>query len=248
MRGSVAPKTREDRVLRKLIWLSAFLFVAAISPTVASAAPGYSLFGSASYFTPGNASNRDVDLIADGTANPAVYSGVDFTIPSGLTIANLNTLSTDYNFVASSCGVGSPRFGISLSGNPNATIFVYIGPPPNYTNCATTTWTNTGNLLTPASLVDTSQYTGVGTFYDSWAHAQTLFAGQTVTDIFVVSDYGPAGSQEVQVDNTNVNGTVFNYEPGKFTDCKNGGWQTFAFAPGPFSNHGACVSYFATLK
>jgi len=120
------------RILPNLFVASLLLALAA-GP--ASAAPGYSLFGSASYFSPGESSNRDVDLIADATASTQVYSGVDFTIPSGLTIGSLNTLSTDYNFIVSSCALGSPRFGITLSGNPNATIFVYIGPPPNYTGC-----------------------------------------------------------------------------------------------------------------
>jgi hypothetical protein len=234
--------------LRNIIWLSVLLLVAAISPSRASAATGYSLFGSASYSSPGNNSNRDVDLVADATANPQVYSGVDFTVPAGLTIGGLKTLSTDYNFIVSSCSTGSPRFGITLSGNPNATIFVYIGPPPNYTGCPAG-WTNTGNLLTPTSLVDDTQLGGTGAGpYDSWADAQAQYAGQTVIDIFLVSDDGPSGTQEVQVDNTNVNGTTYTYEPTSLADCKNGAWQTFTFTPGPFTNQGACVSYFATHK
>jgi len=31
------------------------------------------------------------------------------------------------------------------------------------------------------------------------------------------------------------------------TDCKNGGWQNFIPSPGPFSNEGQCVRYFANL-
>lgn len=235
--------------MRKITWVIVLLLVAAISPSRVSAATGYSLFGSASYFSPGNNSNRDVDLLGDATATPQVFSGVDFTIPAGLAIGSLNTLSTDYNFVALSCSTGSPRFGITLSGNPNATIFVYIGPSPNYTGCAPG-WTNTGNLLTPTSTVEDTQLGGG--YYDPWATVQARFSGQTVIDIFLVSDNGPGagglGSQEVQVDNTNVNGTVYTYEPTTLADCKNGAWQTFTFAPGPFANQGACVSYFATHK
>jgi hypothetical protein len=185
-----------------------------------------------------------VDLIADATTGD--YSGIDFTIASSLGIASLNTLSTDYNFTASTCALGSPRFGITLSGSPNATIFVYIGPYPNYTGCAPG-WTNTGNLLTPGSFVDDSQLPG-GTFYYTWSAVQGRYAGQTVLDIFVVSDNGPTGSQEVQVDNTIINTTTYTYEPTSLADCKNGAWQTFTFAPGPFTNQGACVSYFATHK
>jgi hypothetical protein len=60
-------------------------------------------------------------------------------------------------------GGGSPRFGITLAGI-SGTIFVYIGPPPNYTGCAAG-WTNSGELLTAASLVNRSQLPG-GAFYD----------------------------------------------------------------------------------
>src|SRR5579864_2204385 len=103
---------------------------------------------------PGHNSNRAMKLVAD--ANNGIYSGIDFAVPASLTINSLNTPSTDYNFTAASCAAGSPRFGITLAGFPNSTIFVYIGPPPNYTGCPPNTFTAT-------SLVDTSQLPG-GTF------------------------------------------------------------------------------------
>ena len=31
-------------------------------------------------------------------------------------------------------------------------------------------------------------------------------------------------------------------------DCKNGGWLNFAYPPGPFTNQGQCVNYFAKQK
>jgi hypothetical protein len=206
---------------------------------------GYSLFGSASYVMPGNASNRALKLVADATTG--TYSGIDFNVPDNLTINDLNQLSTDYNFTANTCANGSPRFGITLAGH-TGTIFVYIGPPPSYTGCPTNTWVNTGNLLTPASLVDASQLGG--TFYEPWSAVQTQFAGAQITSIFLVSDNGPGagglGSQTVLIDNTNVDGVLYTYEPTSKEDCKNGNWQNFTFAPGPFKNQGQCVSYFAS--
>ena len=231
--------------MKKIYWLSLLLLAIAVIPALA--ATGYSLFGSATYVSPGHNSNRAVQLIADATASPQVFSGVDFTVPSTLTIDTLNTLSTDYNFTAASCSTGSPRFGIVLAGFPNATIFVYIGPPPNYTGCPPNVWANTGNLLTPASLVDTSQLSG-GTFYDTWAAAQARYMAHDVTDIFLVSDNGPSGTQTVLIDNTDVNGTTYDYEFASKDDCKDGGWQNFTFAPGPFKNQGQCVSNFANGK
>jgi hypothetical protein len=78
------------------------------------------------------------------------------------------------------------------------------------------------------------------------------FSGAVVTDIFLVSDNGPGsgglGSQTVLIDNTNVNGTVYDYEFTSKDDCKDGGWKNFTSAPGPFKNQGDCVSYFAHQK
>ena len=159
-------------------------------------------------------------------------------------VDDLNTLSTDYNFTAGSCALGSPRFGIALASRK--TIFAYVGMPPNYTNCAANIWTNTGNLLMPSSLVDSSQ--AGGSFCQPWAAAQAQFAGQQITDIFILSDNGPGpqSSQTVLIDNTNVNGTTYTYEPTSKEACKNSGWQNFTSAPGPFGNQGQCVSYFAS--
>jgi hypothetical protein len=235
--------------VKKIYWLSLLLLAIGVIPALA--ATGFTLFGNATFISPGHNSNRAVQLIADATAHPAVFSGIDFTVPATTTIDTLNTLSTDYNFTAASCSTGSPRFGIVLAGFPNATIFVYIGPPPNYTGCPPNVWANTGNLLTPASLVDTSQLPG-GAFYDPYAAAQARYSGQQVTDIFLVSDNGPGaggvGSQTVLIDNTDVNGTLYDYEFASKDDCKDGGWQNFTFAPGPFKNQGQCVSNFANGK
>jgi hypothetical protein len=212
-------------------------------PALAAVGAGFALFGSASFVSPGNNSNRGVKLVAD--ANAGVFSGVDFAVPANLTINDLNLLSTDYNFNASSCGLGSPRFAIHLAGlSDQQHIFVYIGPPPNYTGCAAG-WTNSSNLLTPASLVDDTQLGG--TFYDPWLTAQTRYSGKIVDDISIVSDNGPGPSfsQTVLIDNTNVNGTVYDYEFTGKDDCKDGGWQNFTFPPGPFKNQGQCVSFFA---
>jgi hypothetical protein len=143
--------------MRKLAWLGVFLIVGGVLPALAAVGTGYTLFGGATYVSPGENSNRAVKLVSDATAG--LYSGIDFAVPANLTINNLNELGTDYNFTAASCALGSPRFGIQLAGY-SGTIFVYIGPSPNYTGCATNVWTDTGNLLSSASLVDTSQLPG----------------------------------------------------------------------------------------
>ena len=230
--------------MRKYGWLAVILTIGTVVPALAAVGVGYTLFGSASYVSPSENSNRAVQLVSD--ASTGVFSGIDYAVSPGLTIDDFNQLRTDSNFTAASCALGSPRFGIQLSGQ-SGTIFVYIGPPPNYTGCPPNVWTPTGNLLSPASLVDTSQLPG-GSFYDTWAAAQARYSGAEVTGIFLVSDNGPTGSQTVLIDNTDVNGTTYDYEFTSKDDCKNDGWQNFTFPPGPFKNQGQCVSYFAKQK
>jgi hypothetical protein len=245
------PATRRGQALKgrrwtkKRGWLSLFLMLGAVPLALAAVGTGYTLFGSATYISPGENSNRAVQLVSD--ANMGLYSGIDFAVTPNLTINALNQLSTDYKFTAASCGLGSPRFGIQLAGY-TGTIFVYIGPPPSYTGCPPNVWTSTGNLLMPTSTVDDSQLGGGGTFYDPWAAAQTRYSGAIVTDIFLVSDNGPTGSQTVLIDNTDVNGTFYDYDFTNGSECKNGGWKNFTFPPGPFKNQGQCVSYFAQQK
>lgn len=220
---------------------------AAIS-AIAAVGSGYTLFGGATYVMPGHNSNRAVNLVSDGTVltTPAApYSGIDFAVPSTLTFGGIQTLSTDYMFTAGSCGSGSPRFQINVDGK-NA--FVYIGLPPSYAGCSPNVWLNTGNLATSGSFVDTSQLPG-GTFYDTFAAADVKYGSMAVTGIQLVADAGYAfltTGQTVQIDNTQINDTIYTYEPNSKDDCKDGGWQNFTSAPGPFKNQGQCVSHFAS--
>ena len=153
--------------------------------------------------------------------------------------------ATDYNFTAASFGGRAPRFQINIDG---VNIFVYIGPLPSYTGCRQNVWLNTGDLLTPASFVDTSQLPG-GTFHDTWGAAQARYGSSLVTGIQLVTDAGwMFGTQTVLVDNVMINTTAYTFEDAVLDSkdqCKNGGWQDFTSAPGPFKNQGDCVSYVA---
>jgi hypothetical protein len=247
------PKSHE-RVFRKQLGptmkkRTIVIALMAVAYATAVVGTGYSLFGGASYFAPGNASSRAVQLTSDLSNVKPVddYSGVDFAVVAEMKLSDVTNLATDYNFTHNSCGGGSPRFQINVVTPSNETknIFVYIGPPPNYNTCAPG-WTSSGNLVTPASLVDTSQLPG-GTFYDTYAHAQTLYSTYPVTGIQLVADAAWAFTDQIQtvlVDNVQINNGTYNFEPGAGDACKNGGWQSFTSAPGPFKNQGDCVSYF----
>ena len=206
------------------------------------AAGGYTLFGDATLFHPGNSSPTAVQLRSSTSVSPS-YGGIDFDVPAGTTFADVQNLATDYNFTAASCAGGAPRFQINVDG---VNVFVYIGPPPNYTNCPQNVWLNTTNLATPASFVDTSQLPG-GTFYDTFAAADVKYGSHHVTGVQLVTDGSFAvagGTQTVLVDNVVINSTTYTFESAQ--SCKDGGWLLFTGPPGPFKNQGDCVSYFAS--
>ena len=231
------------RILKFGLAVSVLAALVLVQGTGASAASAYTLFGDAQKVHPGHASDTAIQLRSVGVS----FGGIDFDTPTGMTVSQLNNLSTDYMFTAGSCGGGAPRFQINVGGE---NIFVYIGPPPNYTGCAQNVWLNTGDLLTPTSFVDTSQLPG-GTFYDTWAAAQAKYGSLVITGIQLVTDGGWAvgGTQVVQVDNVMINSTIYTFEEEAAANkdsCKNGGWMDFTSAPGPFKNQGDCVSYFAT--
>ncbi len=223
---------------------------AVIQGSMAVAASGYTLYGDAVLVHPGHASDTAVQLRSD--ADPG-FGGIDFETAAGMTLNQLQNLSTDYMFTAGSCSGGSPRFQINVNTSGGVkNIFVYIGPPPNYTGCAANVWLNTGDLLESALFVDTSQLPG-GTFYDTWASALVKYGTQAVMGIQLVADGGWAvtgGTQTVQVDNVMINATTYTFEsevvPSDKEKCKKGGWRDFTSSPGPFRNQGDCVSYFAT--
>ncbi len=91
---------------------------------------------------------------------------------------------------------------------------MYIGPPPNYTGCPMNVWTNTGNLATPTSFVDTSQLPG-GTFYDTFASADLKYGSDAVTGIQLVVDgafFFPSNpQQDVRVDNIVINSKTYRF-------------------------------------
>lgn len=208
-------------------------------PTAAAGA--FTLFGDAT-LTSGHNSPTGVQLRSVGLTT---FGGIDFAIPAGMTFSQVQNLATDYNFTDNSCGGGSPRFQINVDG---VNAFVYIGPPPNYTGCSQNTWQSSGNLATPASFVDTSQLPG-GTFYDTFAAADLKYGSHAVTGIQLVADGGwvfksTDDTQVVVVDNVQINNTTYTFESA--ASCKDGGWQNFTSAPGPFKNQGDCVSAFAT--
>jgi hypothetical protein len=164
--------------MKKLAWTGVLLVTGAL-PALAAVGTGYTLFDSAHYISPGENSNRAVQLVSNSTATDG---GIDFGVAANLTFSGVQHLSTDYKFEAGSCGGGAPRFQINVdTGSGVKNIFVYIGPPPSYTGCPANVWNSSGELAN-TGLVDTSQLPG-GNFYDTWTHAEANYGSYPVTGI-----------------------------------------------------------------
>jgi hypothetical protein len=145
------------------------------------------------------------DYTDTSTTNDA--GALTFSVPTGTTLSSLTTLSAQYNITDGSCGGGSPRFQLNIDGK---NVFVYLGPTPNFTGCASG-WTSTGNLATNTELrVDLSQYGGAQ--YSTWAQAVALLGSHAVTGIDFAVDGGwsqTGKKQVVQVENVTINGTTY---------------------------------------
>ena len=232
-----------NKVTRKTLVLVTTLAFAVLASTAALAAPAnFQLFGDSALVSPGYNSVTAAQIRSDASIAPN-YGGVDFVIPAGLTVLDLDNLSADYKFVAGSCGGGSPRFQVNVvtpTGTKN--LFIYVGASPNYTGCNPNVWANTGNLASATNQVDSSQLGGG--FYMTYLDAQTAYGTYEITGIQIVVDANWfAGTQTVQVDNVKINNLSYGFETAN--SCKDGGWQQFTSTPGPFANQGQCVSYFA---
>src|SRR5204862_937935 len=122
---------------------------------------GYTLVanapGSATLASPGHNSTTAVQLTSTGSSG---WGAIGFAVRNGLKLRDVNTLSTDYEFLVGSCWGGSPRFTVGVSNGTTRETYFYIGPPPSYTRCPSGAWANTGNLASPASPVDDSQLPG----------------------------------------------------------------------------------------
>jgi hypothetical protein len=219
------------------------------SVALAMSPQNYSLFGDASYVSPGSASSRAVHLVSDSAPG---YGGINYAVDTGTTFGALTTLSTDYKLESDdTCVGGSPRYQINVidpNTNQERNIFAYFGVDSAGAPCAPGVWSNTGDVLETGRLLDTSQLTG-GAFYDPYTSALAKYGSWQVTGIQIVADSGWAaldGEQAVDIDNTLINSTLFTYEiptPTSADQCKKGGYANLADENGnPFKNQGQCVS------
>jgi YVTN family beta-propeller protein len=187
--------------------------------------------------------------------------GVVFT-PDGTKayVTNLGSNNVSVISTATNTVVGAP---IPVGNSP-----LYVVIPPSASALQVSPSTDIaasgiqGQLFSPSSFNYQLSSTNGSVHYSisgipSWLNASftTGTVPPTVTDTFSVNacGFGP-GTYTATIAFTNTGGgpgtttrnATLTVNPGTKDDCKDGGWQKFICAPGPFKNQGQCVSYFAT--
>lgn len=180
------------------------------------AAPsGYTLVasapGTASLVGPGFESATAVQLASSESSGTLGWGAIGFAA-SGLRLRDVTDLSTEYEFTLGSCWGGSPRFTVGISNGGTKEIYFYMGPPPSYVGCAPSVWTSTGNLATPSSPVDDSHLPG-GSPATPYSQVLAEYGNDKVVYIAIDLDSGWAGSETALFDDTQVNSTLYTYEP-----------------------------------
>lgn len=172
-----------------------------------SSGAGYTLNGDAGLVSPGDKSHTAVQLSSLGAGD---YGLVSFSVPSGMTLSQLNKLATDYEFSLGSCWQGSPRFDVGVDDPSNAGAELHFVPSEPSTGCPFGTWATTGNLASPTSPVDAGEVGG--SYNEPYASVQASYGSDPVTGIELVVDGYAGGSQTVEADNTQVNNRRYTYE------------------------------------
>jgi hypothetical protein len=161
------------------------------------------------------------------------YSFLSFTPSGTLTFNDIANLTASYAFTLGNCHGGSLRWSVRVDvGNDGNTandgsVFIYYGAYPNFTDCTSpdappsvvpavcgdtntgdTTQTGENMIGRPPCRYDTSQFVG-GTFYDSYADAQSLVGTDRVIRASLVLDSGWGGDQRLTLGSATVNDNTF---------------------------------------
>jgi len=209
---------RRARLLMLATLTTAIALFTILVGSAHASGPPYEYFGDGSPVHPGYESTTAAQLDYDGCtttcgADPDAYGGVEFFVPLGITVDQLYTLSSEYQFAEGSCEDGSPRFGATVTnGVRTGEIYFYVGSPPSYTHCPTSAgWESTGNIASPTSIVDNQELSGA--FYEEFSETKAHYGEYTITELFVVVDGYEGRPIKADFDNVTFNGTVYTFEP-----------------------------------
>lgn len=194
--------------------------------------------------------------VAAGTSpfGVAITPDGKYAYVTGFQANNVTVIATATNTVVATVPVGTNPFGVGIIPPPGSAL--QVSPATDIAASGVQ-----GQLPSPASFNYQLSSTNSSVHYSisgipSWLKASftTGTVPPTVTDTFSVNacGFGP-GTYPATITFANTGGgpgtttrnATLTVNPGTKDDCKDGGWQNFTCAPGPFKNQGQCVSYFA---
>ncbi len=153
------------------------------------------------------------------TSNPSLkgYSGIYVQFNDPFTVSNLTTLSADFDMTDNTIANGAPRFSIiDTTSNAQNEAYVYFGTPNGsggFSDPTPGSWESTGNVVTSADLIVQNNGFGggsTGASYETWADFVAQEGGVSIGYITIDVDGGFSSTQTADVNNFDVNGTLYN--------------------------------------
>ena len=166
--------------------------------------------GNYAVHSPGNNSCNAVELWSDGFNYSS--SQLNFPVPAGLKVNDLNWISTDYFELLGTIRPFCAWFEFIVQSSCGAARgVIYLGSQPG------TGWKNTGNILDANTTVEIHTCDGADVI--SYSTFQSIYGNDPVTEIYLgVNDvfFFNGDVFRMMIDNTRFNETIFNYD-----DCDN---------------------------
>ncbi len=206
--------------------------------------------GAVNYINDSTAPAGNGALQLTTTSDPS--SKIQYMHAANTLLSSVTALSyyTKQNSASFAQGDPSYQLPVLLNGNSGFTTLVY---EPYWNGTVTPgawqNWDVSGGLFWSSHTITCSNGTVVGNAGGPATY--TLAAIKTLCPNAVVTGYGLGvgssnPSYNVESDQFNFNGTIYNFEPltqppTTRADCMNNGWQSYNNPP--FANQGQCISY-----
>ena len=154
------------------------------------------------------------------------YGVVYVTFPTGTTVSQLQNLSTDYTLTQGICTGASPRLAVDVNDPGQDQALVNFGTQP-YGGCANNL-PSSMSFISSGTSSDSWQVDGSNSF-ETWSQFVATYGSDQLADVAIINDSGWAqsggssttGTEQVLIQNWNVNGTIFFASPGGNANCTN---------------------------
>ncbi|HEX5282578.1 MAG TPA: PEP-CTERM sorting domain-containing protein [Bryocella sp.] len=200
--------------MKKVVALAALLPLALAVPCLHAQSTSFGTYGDTSVVSgPGGTP------VFQLTSNPSLqgYSGIYVQFNSAFTASDLTNLSADFDMTQNTITNGAPRFSIiDTTNNSQNEAYVFFGTPAGggtFTDPTPGSWENTGNVVDSTDLIVQNNGFGggsTGASYETWAQFLSQEGTTNIGYITIDVDGGFGSTQTADVNNFDVNGTLFN--------------------------------------